>query len=49
MERPEIQEEFKQILELSIQRGNENAGITLEEFMTELTSQLRGLLEKANT
>ncbi|MFC7685306.1 hypothetical protein [Ureibacillus sp. GCM10028918] len=49
MERPEIQEEFKQILELSIQRGNENLGMTLDEFMSELTSQLRLLLEKTNT
>lgn len=48
LDRPELQEEFKQILEFAIQRGNENLGITLEEFMSELTSQLRNLFEKTN-
>ncbi|WP_168193808.1 hypothetical protein [Lysinibacillus sp. SGAir0095] len=49
MDRPEILEEFKQILEFAIQRGNEDMGITLEEFMQEITNQLRPLFEKANT
>ena len=49
LDRPEILEEFKQILEFAIQRGNEDMGITLEEFMQEITNQLRPLFEKANT
>ncbi|PYF06041.1 hypothetical protein [Ureibacillus chungkukjangi] len=49
MDRPEKLEEFKQILEFAIQRGNEDMGITLEELLQEITSQLRPLFEKANT
>ncbi len=48
LERPEIQEEFKQVLESAIQRGNEEIGITLEEFMNELRSQLRLIFDKNN-
>jgi len=49
LERPEIQEEFKQILEFAIQKGNENMGITVQEFVNELANQLKPLVEKANS
>jgi len=49
LERPEIQEELKQILEFAIQRGNENMGITVQEFVNELANQLKPLVEKANS
>jgi len=49
LERPEIQEEFKQILEFAIQHGNENMGITVQEFVNELANQLKPLVEKANS
>lgn len=46
MERLEIQDEFKQILEFAIQRGNEDSNITVQEFVNELAIQLRKLLDK---
>lgn len=44
----EIQEELKQILEYAIQRDNENEGITVQEFVSELAMHLKPLVEKAN-
>lgn len=49
LEAPEKLEEFKQILEYAIQLGNDNMGITLEELMQEITTQLRPLFEKPNS
>lgn len=49
LERPDIQEEFKHILESAIQRGNEGLGITVQDFVNELVNQLKPLVEKANT
>ena len=46
LERLEIQDEFKQILEFAIQRGNEDTNITVQEFVNELAIQLKTLLEK---
>ncbi|WP_168193807.1 hypothetical protein [Lysinibacillus sp. SGAir0095] len=49
MEGMDIQEEFKQILEYAIQRGNENEQITVKEFVNELAIHLKPLVEKSNT
>ncbi|WP_158582900.1 hypothetical protein [Lysinibacillus yapensis] len=48
MKNMEIQEEFKQILEYAIQRGNENENITVKEFVNELATHLKPLVDKAN-
>ncbi|MFC7685315.1 hypothetical protein [Ureibacillus sp. GCM10028918] len=48
MERMDIQEEFKQILEYAIQRGNENEQITVKELVSELATHLKPLVEKTN-
>lgn len=47
LERLEVQEAFKEILEVAIQRGNEQQGITVQEFVRELKEQLIHLLDKA--
>jgi len=47
LERLEIQDEFKQILEFAIQRGNEDSKITVQEFVNELAIQLKTLLDKS--
>lgn len=47
MERFEVQEAFKEILEVAIQRGNEQQGITVQEFVNELKEQLTYLLDHA--
>lgn len=48
MESVDIQEEFKQILEYAIQRGNGNEQITVKEFVNELATHLKPLVEKTN-
>ncbi len=47
MKRFEEQEALKEILEGAIQRGNEQQGITVQEFVDELKEQLTYLLDKA--
>nr|WP_198044843.1 hypothetical protein [Lysinibacillus timonensis] len=42
----DVQEEFKKILEYGIRRGNENTSITVQQLVSELTEQLKGLIEK---
>jgi hypothetical protein len=42
----ELQEEFKRILEYGYRRGNENDSIKTDDFIGELTEQLRNLLDK---
>ncbi|MDN4495129.1 hypothetical protein [Ureibacillus aquaedulcis] len=46
MERFEVQEALKEILEGAIQRGNEQKGVTVQEFVNELKEQLENLLGK---
>lgn len=46
MSTAELQEEFKRILEYGYRRGNENDSIKTDEFIEELSEQLRKLLDK---
>ncbi len=46
MSTAKLHEEFKQILEYGYRRGNENDSLKTDDFIKELSEQLRKLLEK---
>lgn len=46
METADLQEKFKCILEYGYRRGNENNSIKTDDFIRELSEQLRNLLDK---